>query len=92
LIRGFFAAPRRHKVGKLLAKVEWANQQRGDWTLMNDAPVGFKLNGLRARYRFAFLVFLVNEAAFIFLSLYVSGLFLLLPSLFFSFSDFTRSI
>jgi hypothetical protein len=52
---------------------------------MNDTPVGFKLSGLRARYRFALLAFLTNEAAFIFLSIYVSELFLALPSLFFSF-------
>jgi len=44
---------------------------------MNSIPFGFKLVSLRARYRFALLAFLVNEAAFIFLSLYVSGLFLL---------------
>jgi len=43
---------------------------------MNDTPVGFKLSGLRARYRFALLAFLTNEAAFIFLSIYVSELFL----------------
>jgi hypothetical protein len=43
---------------------------------MNNTPVGFKLVGLRARYKFALLVFLTNEAAFIFLSLYVSEFFL----------------
>src|SRR5260370_6917337 len=43
---------------------------------MNDTPVGFKLSGLRARYRFALLAFLTNEPAFIFLSIYVSELFL----------------
>jgi hypothetical protein len=43
---------------------------------MNDNPAGFRLIGLRARYRFALLIFLANEAAFMFLSLYVSAIFL----------------
>jgi hypothetical protein len=44
---------------------------------MNKIPIGFKVIGLRARYRFACLFFAINGIASIFLSLYVSQLFLI---------------
>ncbi len=44
---------------------------------MNKIPLGFKLIGLRARYRFVCLLFVVNGMALIFLSLYLSQLFLI---------------
>jgi hypothetical protein len=39
--------------------------------------LGFQLVGLRAKYRFALLVFSVNEMALLFLSLYISEVFLI---------------
>lgn len=44
---------------------------------MNNIPVGFRIIGLRARYRFVCLVFAVNAVALIFLSLYLSKMFLI---------------
>jgi hypothetical protein len=44
---------------------------------MARVPFGFRIVGLRSKYRFALLVFVVNEAFFGFLSLYVSQLFLI---------------
>jgi len=44
---------------------------------MNKIPLGFKLIGLSARYRFVCLLFVVNGMALIFLSLYLSQLFLI---------------
>jgi hypothetical protein len=45
--------------------------------LMNNIPIGFKPIGLRARYRFAILIFAVNGMVLIFLSLHFSELFLI---------------
>ena len=36
---------------------------------------GFKLIGLRAKYRFAMMAFIMNELVFILLSIYISPLF-----------------
>jgi hypothetical protein len=44
---------------------------------MNNIPIGFRLIGLRAKYRFVCLFFVVNGMALIFLSLYISNLFLI---------------
>jgi hypothetical protein len=43
---------------------------------MSNIPIGFRIIGLRAKYRFVCLFFLANGMAIIFLSLYVSTLFL----------------
>jgi rRNA maturation protein Nop10 len=44
---------------------------------MRNIPVGFRIIGLRARYRFVCLFFAANGMAIIFLSLYISALFLI---------------
>lgn len=48
------------------------------WLSHMEMPVrvGFKLIGVRARYRFAVLVFCLNEFLFSFLSIYISPAFL----------------
>jgi hypothetical protein len=44
---------------------------------MSNIPIGFRIIGLRAKYRFVCLLFLANGMAIILLSLYASTLFLM---------------
>jgi hypothetical protein len=44
---------------------------------MRKMPLGFQLVGLRAKYKFALLIFSVSEVVFLFLSLYISEAFLI---------------
>jgi hypothetical protein len=45
--------------------------------ILERMPLGFRLIGVRSKYRFALLLFHVNALVFAFLSLYVSAIFLL---------------